>query len=97
MYANPGLPGFPLDVQANLLAPLSTRLVVPLLPLLPLEKSPRPAERLNPDLTLQGECYVMATQFMAAVPRGELKSFVASPGADAGEILAAIDFLHQGW
>ena len=94
VYANPGSPGLLLDVQSDLLAPLNTRVVVPLLPL---ELSPKPAERLNPVLEVQGARYVMVTQFMAAVPAGELKSFVLNLSASTDDILAAIDFLHQGW
>ena len=39
----------------------------------------------------------MVTQFMAAVPKAELKLHVMSLDKERLAILAAIDFLHQGW
>lgn len=40
IYENPACPGYLLDVQADLLDGLNTRMVVPLLPM---EAAPRPA------------------------------------------------------
>ena len=86
--------GYLLDVQADLLEGLNTRVVVPLRPL---KISPLPAERLNPHFEIRGAEVSMVTQFMAAVPRSELKTPVANLEEHASEILSAIDFLHHGW
>lgn len=93
-YAHPGEPGYLLDVQAGLLSPLSTRLVVPLLPV---DLAPQAADRLNPCFEIQGVAVSMVTQFMAATPAAELTQHVASLDHHSAAILDAIDFLHQGW
>jgi toxin CcdB len=94
VYAAPEDDGFLLDTQANLLSRLSTRVVVPLLPM---DRAPAPADRLNPRFEVNGLSVVMATQFMAALPASELREPVASLEHRREEVLAAIDFLHQGW
>lgn len=94
VYANDSDPGYLLDVQADLLGGLNTRVVVPLLPM-PL--APKPAAQLNPSFEIQGVAVSMVTQFMAAVPEAELKQHVASLDHARDAILGAIDFLHQGW
>jgi toxin CcdB len=63
--------------------------------LLPLDQAP--AERLNPVFDIRGDQVSMVTQFMAAVPKSELRTHVLSLERDGLTILAAIDFLHQGW
>lgn len=94
VHAAPDGKGFLLDAQANLLSRLNTRVVVPLLPA---NRAPAPADRLNPRFDVNGQSVVMVTQFMAAVPVAELREPVASLEHRREEILAAIDFLHQGW
>jgi toxin CcdB len=85
--------GYLLDVQADLLSALSTRFVVPLLPL---HHAPTPAARLNPVFEIGGERYVMVTQFAAAVRVRELGERVAALG-DAHEVVtAALDLLITG-
>jgi len=81
-------------LQANLIASLNTRVVVPLLPL---DAAPTPAERLNPIFEIQATKVVMATQFMAAVPQSELATLIASLDRESNAIFSAIDFLHRGW
>ncbi|HET9646442.1 MAG TPA: CcdB family protein [Burkholderiaceae bacterium] len=66
VYANPKGAGYLMDVQANLLEHLNTRVVVPLLPL---EEAPSPAKVLNPIFEVGGVKHVLITQFLAAVPR----------------------------
>ncbi len=94
VYANRSGVGFLLDVQADLITSLNTRVVVPLIPL---EEAPTAARRLNPGFVVQGVKVSMVTQFMAAVPASELTVPVATLNGDSDAILAAIDFLHQGW
>ena len=94
VYTNRQGAGWLLDVQSDLIASLNTRVVVPLLPV---DEAPLPAERLNPVFAIEGARAVMLTQFMAAVPASELRAVVSSLDREANAILAAIDFLHQGW
>jgi len=85
--------GWLLDVQADLLRDLNTRIVVPLIPL---PQAPRPAARLNPVLLLAGAEHVMVTQFLAAVPVAMLKGDPVSLTAQAEPIMAALDLLLTG-
>lgn len=94
VHAVPGGEGYLLDTQANLLSRLNTRVVVPLLPT---DRAPAAADRLNPRFEVNGQSVVMVTQFMAAVPVAELREPMASLEHRRDEVLAAIDFLHQGW
>lgn len=86
--------GYLLDVQANLLDSLNTRVVVPLLPA---DVAPTPAATLNPVFRMGDESVVMATQFMAAVPARLLKSPMGNLESARGEITAALDLLFQGF
>jgi toxin CcdB len=86
--------GFLLDCQADLLSDLNTRFVVPLLPV---EEAPKPAARLNPVFDIQGESYVMVTQFAAAVPASELKIRIMSLGEQSFMIGNALDMLISGY
>lgn len=83
-----------LDVQADLLDALNTRMVVPLMAV---GKAPIPAKRLNPAFMIEGAEYVMVTQFMAAVPRSILREPVANLNDSFEDITAAIDMLIQGF
>lgn len=85
--------GYLLDVQANLLDHLVTRVVVPLLPL---DGAPRAAKVLNPTFDIQGVPHLMATQFMASVPRRLLGPKVLDLNEDAAVIVGALDCLLQG-
>ena len=94
VHPRPDGPGYLLDVQSDLLGRLSTRVVVPLLPT---ESGPAPAQCLNPGFAVDGHMVWMYTQFMAAIPAGELSAPVARLDHEREAILSAIDFLHQGW
>lgn len=82
-----------LDVQADMLADLVTRLVVPLIPIS--EFGP-PAKRLNPVFQIGKRDYVMATAEMAAISRKHLGARTGSLSAHSTDILNAIDFLISG-
>lgn len=94
VYENADGKGWLLDVQADLLNHLSTRVVVPLLPL---KNAPTPAKTLNPVFEIDGKAYSMVTQFMAAVPATILKKPLASLELRRNEITAALDLLFQGF
>jgi toxin CcdB len=85
--------GLLLDVQADLLNGMNTRMVVPLLPL---DDAPKPATRLNPVFTIGGLRYAMVTQFMASIPCDELRNKAGSLGHEHFSIKAAIDILFDG-
>lgn len=93
VYANPEGPGYLMDVQANLLSHLNTRVVVPLLPK---HQAPLPAQTLNPCFDVDGVACVMVTQFMAAVPQKLLMTRVQGLDDCAHEVVAALDCLFQG-
>lgn len=94
VYANPEGAGYLLDVQADLLDHLNTRVVVPLLPA---DAAPAPAATLNPGFRIGDSELVMLTQFMAAVPAKLLRQPVANLESRRGEIVAALDLLFQGF
>ena len=94
IFKNEGEAGYLLDVQSDLLSGLNTRVVVPLLPKI---SAPSPAQRLNPVFSIEGQELVMATQYMAAVPEGELHSGVGSLAEKQDEISAALDMLFLGF
>ena len=83
-----------LDLQSDLLDELTTRMVVPMLP--PDELS-RVMRQLNPQFTLRGRPYVMTTQFAGAISVAELDESIANLTSESHRIIAATDFLFQGF
>lgn len=98
VYRNPNpatrktLP-FLLDVQADLLDDLATRVVAPLLIASELDQ---PAKHLNPKFKVEGKAVVMSTAELAGVPLKALGEKVASLKHKREEIIAALDFLITG-
>lgn len=93
VYASPDSAGYLLDVQADLLESLNTRVVVPLMPV---SAAPVPAKRLNPVFDIQSERYVMVTQFLSAVQASILKAPVTSLAQHDTEITGALDMVLTG-
>ena len=93
VYASPDGRGYLLDVQADLLDSLSTRVVVPLMPV---GTAPSPAKRLNPVFDIQNERHVMVTQFLSAVPVFILKKPISNLALHDTEIMGALDILTTG-
>ena len=85
---------FLLDVQAELLDSLATRIVVPLCK--PEVVASKPAERLNPQFEIEGRKVIMLTPELAGVPRKALGELVGNLAAERGEIIAALDFAFTG-
>ncbi|MEP3427973.1 MAG: CcdB family protein [Hyphomicrobiales bacterium] len=83
-----------LDVQADLLDNLNTRVVVPLLGR---ADAPTPAKFLNPVFTLEEEEFVMATQFLSAVSKSELGDAVGNLDKHHQDITRALDMVFQGF
>ncbi len=96
VYVTPGQGriGYVLDVQADLLQDLNTRVVVPLLPP---DAAPKPARNLNPAFEIDGQPHLMLTQFIAAVPAKELRTPVLSLNARSDDIMRALDTLLVGF
>lgn len=94
VYRNPEGDGYLLDVQANLLTHLNTRIVVPLM--LP-AGAPKPAKGLNPEFMIGDTAVVMITQFLSAVPTSMLKEPVATLDQHHTKIVDAIDLALQGF
>ncbi|MDN5844230.1 MAG: CcdB family protein [Alcaligenaceae bacterium] len=94
VYRNLSGSGYLINVQADIMQPLNTRVVVPLLPL---SEAPKPAKAVNPLFDIDGAQHVMVTQYMAAIPAKELKSPAFSLQHRHDEIVAAIDFLFHGF
>jgi len=94
VYLNPIGKGYLLDVQADALSHLNTRMMIPLLPL---DIAPKPAQTLNPLFDFDGALHSMVTQYMAAVPVKALKNAMFSVDDRRHEIVAAIDLLLQGF
>ena len=82
-----------LDVQADLLDTLATRVVVPLVLE---EKMGLAAKRLNPQFKVKGATVVMSTAELAGVPNRSLGDKVASLKNKRDEIIAALDLLVTG-
>lgn len=82
------------DLQADLLDVLKTRIVAPLIPVDEMSWS---ISHLNPRFELDDGVYVMATQRMAAIPLAELGDRIADLSEFRDVIVAATDFLFQGF
>lgn len=86
--------GLVVDVQSDLIEALSTRAVVPLIPL---DRAPKPARRLNPVFELPGTGpVVFVAQYIAALPRAELGHPAGSLAGEQDRVRAALDMLFLG-
>jgi toxin CcdB len=83
---------FLLDVQADLLDTLSTRVVAPLV----VAEEMSPAKNLNPQFKIKGVAVVMSTAELAGVPNRALGDKVASLKSRRDEIIAALDMVFTG-
>ncbi len=89
-----GRDGYVVDVQAELLSHLATRIVVPLLSE---NTAPKPISELNPVFDILSERYVMVTQALASIPSRELRGAVASLTGHHDRITRALDILLLGF
>lgn len=83
-----------LDVQADLLDNLATRVVVPLVKLSAMGKA---AKHLNPQFTINKKKLVMSTAELAGIPVTSFGEKIGSLKEQQGEIIAAWDFLLSGF
>lgn len=96
LHRNPKGGTYPLllDVQADLLGALATRVVVPLVTVK--RHGARPITRLNPVVRISGVDYVVLFQELAAIPASALGAAVGSLAARRDELVAAVDLLFTG-
>ncbi len=83
-----------LDVQSELLAGLTTRVVVPLSAAAGARS--RTFTTLTPVLEIEGKRYVMMTPQIAGVPARQLGAQVAKLASRRGDVIAALDLLITG-
>lgn len=96
VYRNPRGGAYPLllDVQADVLARLATRTVVPLVAMRRL--GGKPIARLNPTVSIGKVEYALVFQELAAIPLASLGDRVTSLAARRSELVAALDLLFTG-
>lgn len=83
-----------LDIQADLLNDLTTRVVVPLVLA---EEMGIAARTLNPKFKIKNTAVVMSTAELAGVSTRVLGEKIASLKVKRDEIIAALDFLFTGF
>lgn len=94
-YNNPSV-HLVLDVQANLLSDLSTRTVIPLMPLE--NASLETMAKLKPIIEIDKKSYILMTTDLATIPKTSLGNFVSNIEADYRQIIVeSLDFLFQGF
>lgn len=90
-------PGLPLvvDVQADILGHLTSRVVIPLVEAAAVQREAMP--RLKPIVDVHGVQYRLITTDMASVPASTLGERVTNVGDQRETIIDAVDFLMQGF
>ena len=83
-----------LDVQSDLLEPLSTRVVVPLSPIATARDVA--IKQLAPILTIDGKQYVMVTPQLAGVSARGLGQSIGNVAHERAAVIAALDLLITG-
>lgn len=82
------------DLQADLLDGLDTRVVAPLLPSATFLK---PMVRLNPQVELSGDIYAIATHLIGTISTSDIAETIGSLNARYDDVSAATDFLFNGF
>lgn len=83
-----------LNVQSDIIDELNTRMVIPLVPLAAFIG--RPAQRINPIISVEGNKYLVMTHEMAGVRLAQLGEPVTDLQESRQIVKAAIDFLIDG-
>ena len=84
---------FLIDVQSDLLDPLSTTVVIPLIKAKQITK---PISRLNPEFKIKNMKTVLSTAELAGVSHQELGDYVMSLAEHRTVIIDALDLLFTG-
>lgn len=82
-----------LDVQADTLDVLESRVIIPLMAP---SVAPKPGRRLNPALMFDGQTYYLMTQYISAVAPGDMGRKCGALPEERDRIVAALDMLFQG-
>lgn len=82
------------NVQADILAALSFRVVIPLFPV---SRALAPIGRLNPLVDVNGTQLVLMTHLIAPIPVKTLGPIVANVAADIDTVSNALDILLKGF
>lgn len=82
-----------LDVQADLLADLHTRIVIPLAPS---ETAGLPMRGLNPSVRIEDRQYILRTELLGSIRTRQLGPVVATLLPERELVVAALDFLFDG-
>jgi toxin CcdB len=83
-----------LEVQADLLDTLATRVVVPLIAASAMGKA---IKHLNPEFTIRNATVFMSTAELAGIPVRSMGEKVSSLKDQRHEIIAALDFVFTGF
>ncbi len=96
LHRNPKGGAYPLlvDLQADLLGSLATRVVAPMMSMK--RYGARPITRLNPVIRVKDVDYVVVLQELAAVPLSALGEAVGSLADRRVDLVAAVDLLFTG-
>jgi toxin CcdB len=86
---------FLVDIQADVLEDLQTRVVIPLTKVAALSR--KPLTLVTPVLPFEGEEYVLMTPQLAGIARSELGAPVGSLASERQAIVAAVDFVAIGF
>ena len=82
-----------LVLQADTVNPFS---IVVVAPLYPADDWHDPVRHLQPRLAIDGKDFILATNYLAAVPRTQLGAALSSLEHHRATILSALDFLFTG-
>jgi toxin CcdB len=80
-----------LDIQADILSSLDTRVVIPL------RENGKAIKHLNPEFTIDDKKYFLVTQELAGISTSVLGEKCGSLKAQRSEIIAALDFMVSGF
>jgi toxin CcdB len=94
VYTFSGRAPLVVDVQADLLAHIGSRVIIPLLPC---TSKGEAIPRLKPTVMIGGKEYQLATTDLVAVPAVRLGTCVGNLEDQRNMIVDAIDFLLQGF
>jgi toxin CcdB len=83
-----------LDVQADLITRMATRVVAPLLPA---ATAPMAIGRLNPIFEIDGKHYVLFPQLISAIAQSSLSHPIGNLRNRSDEISGALDMLLYGF
>ena len=82
-----------LDVQSDLLDPIATRVVIPLIRT---SKANQPITRLNPEFEIEGAKLMLSTAELAGIPTSAIGKQVTSLKEHRTDIFNALDVLLTG-